>query len=92
MKPREDSASTTGERRSDHRYPIENHVRMLIDRVELDGHAGNISRGGVLFMTDDRLPVSVEIEENGVVQRIEGHLVRMERCEEGGGWAIEFEK
>ena len=56
------------------------------------GSSENVSRSGVLFHTDEALPVEIELHEDGVVKKLQGRLIRTERIAEGQqGWAVEFD-
>lgn len=79
------------ERRRNKRLPAHCDVRLTLNGAALRGRAENISRDDVLFFTRDDVPVTIEVEEDGVVKRAPGRIVRLERLPGGGvGWAVEF--
>jgi hypothetical protein len=68
-------------------------IRLFVDPSELDGRAENISESGVLFLTEEGLRVTVEVEENGAKRRRAGRLIRSQVMGPGKiGWAVEFER
>ncbi len=92
MKPSDDTQSMTGERRTGIRVSMQSKVRLTVENPEFEGRAENVSQTGVLFFSDQDLAVTVEIEEDGVVKRVPGHLVRFQRMRgERTGWAVEFD-
>jgi hypothetical protein len=91
MQAPDDTSALTRERRQSTRLPLDNPVRLHIDCDAFEGHAENISHTDLLFYTRGDLPVTVEIEGDGIVKRVSGHLVRLRRDEDGGSsWAVEF--
>ena len=87
----DDLPSILDERRSSHRVPATGRVHLQLSEVNFEGKAENASRTGVLFFSEKEVPCVVEMEEDGVVKKVEGVLVRLQRL--GGertGWAIEF--
>ena len=81
------------ERRTAERQQLGSPVRIRIETPELAGEAENLSSTGILFFTDGDLCVEVEVEDDGVVRRLHGHLVRCERIEGNRrGWAVEFDR
>lgn len=85
--------SSTEERRQSVRQSMHSRVRVTLEATHLDGRAENVSHTDVYFFSKGGLPVTVEIEEDGVVKRTRGELVRLQRLENGKtSWAIEFEK
>jgi len=67
-------------------------VRVLVDGHQLLGETENFSRTDVKVYTDDRLAVTVEIEQDGMLKRLPGHVVRLEASpDKGNGWVIEFD-
>ena len=91
MERPEDPKSATHERRQSTRHPLQSKVRLTFDCVTFEGRAENVSHTDVLFSTEDGPPVTVEIEGDGIVKRVSGRLVRLQR-EDGAGisWAVEF--
>lgn len=84
-------ATETGERRRARRLTNRGRVKLTIDTKELEGRADNVSQSGVLFFSEGDLRVTVEVEENGVVKRRPGRLVRAQRMRgDRFGWAVEF--
>lgn len=71
--------SNTQERRCDTRHPLRNRVRLTVEGGTLRGRAKNASHSGVLLVVEDDLGVTVEIEGDGIVKRVAGRLVRLER-------------
>lgn len=85
-------ATETGERRRARRLTNRGRVKLTIDTKELEGRADNVSQSGVLFFSEGDLRVTVEVEENGVVKRRPGRLVRAQRMRgDRFGWAVEFD-
>ncbi len=79
------------DRRRAQRLSVNAHIRVHIEPCDLDGHAENLSQHDMLFLTDEDVHVTIEIEDDGVVKSTPGRLVRLEPTEEGGsGWAVEF--
>lgn len=93
MKDRKTPQTNLRDRRTAPRQSILGKVRVRLDAQGLEGDGDNVSRSGILFYTQGDVEVEVEFEENGVVQRRKGHLVRCERIRgERRGWAVEFER
>lgn len=85
--------SSTEERRQSQRQSMQSRVRLTLDATHLEGRAENVSHTDVYFFSTGGLPVTVEIEEDGVVKRARGELVRLQRLANGKtSWAIEFER
>ncbi len=85
-------ATDTGERRRARRLTNRGRVKLSIETKELEGRADNVSQSGVLFFSEGDLRVSIEVEENGTVQRRSGRLVRAQRMRgDRFGWAVEFD-
>ncbi len=79
------------ERRRARRLAANAHIRVHIEPCDADGHSENLSQHDMLFLTDEDVRVTIEIEDDGVVKSTPGRLVRLEPTEDGGsGWAIEF--
>ena len=92
MKPHEESATDTSDRRRNRRQAAHGHVRLFVETHELSGRAENVSQTGVLFFSQGELRVSVEIEENGGLKRVSGRLVRAQRMRDDNiAWAVEFD-
>ena len=62
MERPEDPKSATHERRQSTRHPLQSRVRLTFDSGTFEGRAENVSHTDVLFFTEDRPPVTVEIE------------------------------
>ena len=91
MNDNDELPSVLDERRRADRVQATGRVRLNLSKFEFEGRAENASRTGLLFFSDDEVPCTVEMEEDGVVKKVEGVLVRIQRL--GGdrtGWAIEF--
>lgn len=93
MKDKNTNRTSVGERRVASRQSLLGKVRIHLDAQDLEGDGDNVSRSGILFYTHGDVEVEVEFEEDGVVQRRMGHLVRCERIRgDRRGWAVEFER
>lgn len=79
------------QRRQD-RLPLQAKIRMCFDGRSIEGLTDNISGVGLLFFTDQPLAVSVQVEEDGVLRKRTGRLVRAQRMShDTTGIAIEFD-
>ena len=87
-----DHRSDTQERRQSTRHPLRNRIRLTIDGGTLQGRTRNASHRGVLLVVEDDLGVTVEIEGDGIVKRVVGRLVRLERASGRASLAIEFDE
>jgi hypothetical protein len=88
----ESKGAQVGERRRGSREKIGGKVSLILEGQSLEGDADNVSRTGILFFTDGEVKVEVEYEEDGVLRRMRGQLVRCERIRGNRrGWAVEFE-
>ncbi len=84
--------TSTTDRRQHNRTASEGKVQFTIHTSEMSGVANNISKSGILFFTDGDLRVTVEVEQEGEMQKYEGLLVRCERIKGARrGWAVEFD-
>ena len=83
--------STHNENRQSIRLPLRSQVKLELKPQTLRGTTENCSATDVLILTDDCLAITVEIEDDGVVKRVDGKLVRVD-CERdrGSAWAICF--
>ncbi|MFT5051693.1 MAG: hypothetical protein ACI8QZ_003113 [Chlamydiales bacterium] len=91
MQPEPD-AQGVDERRQSVRETQAGQVRVLIDSCQLLGDIENLSRTDVKFYSDEGLAVTVEIEQDGMLKRLPGHVVRLESGQDrGSGWVIEFD-
>lgn len=92
MHPNDPLSTNLGERRRSKRYQVQGKIALRLETTALEGSAENLSRTGVLFYTDQPVRVVVELEEEGVVRRRSGTLVRCERIQgDRRGWAVEFD-
>jgi hypothetical protein len=88
----DDKKTHTGERRKDRRLAAEGTIRIRVGDQELLGITENVSTSGVLFVTEDCLRVTVELEEDGIIKRLSGRVVRTQRMKGGAtGWAVELD-
>lgn len=81
--------SNTQERRLCTRHPLRSRIRLTLEGGTLRGRARNASHSGVLLVVEDDLGVTVEIEGDGIVKRVAGRLVRLER--DGGKACLAIE-
>lgn len=92
MDSRKPRPTELSERRRAQRFEVQGKVTLHLHDSELEGVSSNLSRTGVLFFTEEPVRVTVELEEEGVVRRRTGTLVRCERIRgERRGWAVEFD-
>lgn len=92
MKRRDEIGIETGERRRTRRAPARGRVKLTLQSAEIQGIADNISQTGILFFTEGDFRVVLEIEEEGVVRKVGGRLVRAQRMRGASmGWAVEFD-
>ncbi len=92
MNPNDPLSTNLGERRRSKRFQVQGKIALTLETTALEGSAENLSRTGVLFYTDQPMRVVVELEEEGVVRRRSGTLVRCERIQgDRRGWAVEFD-
>ena len=92
MKPEEDPSTHTDERRVAKRVSAQSKIRVHVPAQDFEGSVDNASSTGVLFSSDDSLQVTVELEEDGVVKRLKGHIVRAQPLKgQSTGWAIKLE-
>ena len=88
----DDLRTHTGERRRDRRLTAEGTIRIRVGDQELTGITENLSTSGVLFVTEDALRVTVEFEEDGMIKRLPGRVVRTQRMQGGAtGWAVQLD-
>jgi hypothetical protein len=93
MNPGRVPQSKVDDRRRAKRQALHGKVRIRFGEQMLEGEGENVSHAGVLFYTDGDVHVEVEFEEDGVVHRRMGHLVRCERIRgDRRGWAVEFDR
>ena len=93
MESHQQPRSTTTERRQSQRQSMQSRVHLTFDAADIEGRAENLSHTDVFFCATGGLSVTVEIEEDGVVKRARGEVVRLQRLANGKtSWAIEFEK
>ena len=89
---RQESGARVDDRRHDMRTEAHVGISVRVDTESFGGRTQNVSQAGVFFFSSDRLRVSVELEQDGVLVTHCGHLVRVERMnEETTGFAIEFD-
>ena len=89
----DEHSTETSERRKDDRAATRGRVRVELRVQALSGVAQNVSRSGVLFLSEDTLDVVVELESQGKVERRTGRLARAQRMSANTiGWAIEFDE
>ena len=92
MKRREETGIETGERRRTRRSAARGRVKLSVQTTEIEGLADNISQTGILFFSEGDFRVVLEIEEDGVVRKVGGRLVRAQRMRADDiGWAIEID-
>ena len=92
MDPQFDPSTSTDRRRA-RRLSGAAQIRGRIDSCELQGHTENLSQHDLLFITDDDVHVTIEIEDDGVVKTTPGRLVRLEPDADGSsGWGIELSR
>jgi hypothetical protein len=90
--PRENPDTQVSDRRRHRRRTSVASVRLFSEPCEITGPVDNVSRSGLLFFSDGNLRVRVEIEENGVVTKRTGRIVRAARMRSDSmGWAVEFD-
>ena len=88
----EDAAGTL-ERRTDERQLAEAQITVQVDTSAFGGHTKNVSQAGAFFFSEDRLRVTVQIEDGAGRRVAQGHLVRVERLDaQTTGYAIEFDQ
>ncbi len=93
MNPTDPLSTSLTDRRRSKRFQIQGKVGLAIETAAIEGVAENLSRTGILFYTDQPVRVVVELEEEGVVRRRSGTLVRCERIQgDRRGWAVEFDE
>ena len=94
MTPQEAQSTSTGERRGSDRRDVAAPLSVHVETVRFGGRTENVSRAGVFFFSEDRLRVTVQVQEpDGEVRVCSGHLVRVERMSEATtGYAIEFDR
>jgi hypothetical protein len=93
MDPTREPSASVGERRVDERRLAQGALRITLETPRFEGQSGNLSDAGVFFTSAERLRVSVELVEDGVVRVRSGHLVRVQRMsEDSTGYAIEFDR
>jgi len=81
------------DRRVAERVETEEPLNISVESVSIRGRAENVSKSGVLFFTDENLRVTVELEEDGVVKRLSGSVVRLQAMRgQSTGWAVEFDE
>jgi hypothetical protein len=91
MKERKTPQTSVNDRRTAPRQASSGRVAVHLLAQDLQGDGDNVSRSGILFYTQGDVEVEVEFEQDGVLQRRIGHLVRCERIRGNrGGWAVEF--
>lgn len=82
----------THDRRQSVRITHASKVRLSADVQQFAGDSENLSPTDVKFHTDEGMQVTVEIEEDGIVKRVPGHVVRLESTPEHGTcWVVEFD-
>jgi hypothetical protein len=92
MKSEEEPSTHTDERRKDKRVSALSKIRVQVPTQDFEGSVDNASATGVLFSSEGSLKVIVELEEDGVVKRLNGHIVRAQPLKgQSTGWAIKFE-
>jgi len=92
MNPRDPSATGTDDRRVDARVPANCSIRVHFEAQEIQGRAENVSQNGALFLSNDPVRVTIEFEEDGVIKRESGRIVRAQRMSgESVGWAVEID-
>ncbi len=90
--PRENPDTKTSDRRRHRRRSSGASVRLFSEPSEIAGPVENVSRSGLLFFSEGNLRVRVELEENGVVTKRTGRIVRAQRMRgDSFGWAVEFD-
>ena len=89
----DDKTTGVGERRRANRRDTDIHLEVVIESTTVEGRAENISTAGVFFFSDNPLPVTVRIRQDGHSQSYAGRLVRVERLSpETTGYVIEFDR
>lgn len=92
MQSSDDLDTGIGERRRARRRSTKANVHLTLESCEVHGEADNISQSGLLFFSEGELRVKIDLEEDGVVKRRTGRLVRAQRMRGASfGWAIEFD-
>ena len=90
--PSQDLAAEV-DRRTAPRIEIEEPLEVGVEALTFRAKAENVSKSGVLFFTDKDLRVTVELEEDGVVKRMAGRVVRLQSMRgQSVGWAVEFDE
>jgi len=88
----QDTAGTL-ERRTDERQAAEAQIAVQVETIDFGGQTKNVSAAGAFFFSQDRLRVTVRIEDADGQRVARGHLVRVERLDgQTTGYAIEFDQ
>ncbi len=93
MQDQEPIAADVAERRVADRQESKGTVRISVEAGEFEGRIDNISRTGVLFFSDERPRVTVEITEGGKSSTRQGQLVRVQPMTRSkSGFAVQFDE